>query len=74
MVNLKTTSKEASQGESEASLAYLNAIDDATSVLASHIKNQELKEAEEILSILAEQITEFKTFLLEEARDAQEQK
>lgn len=70
MKNQKTS--EASQ--SEASLAYLNAIDDSISVLTSHLKNQELKEAEEILSLLAEQTTEFRTFLLEELRNEQEQK
>ena len=58
----------------EASLAYLNAIDDSISILTSHLKNQELKEAEEILSLLAEQTTEFRTFLLEEAIDEQEAK
>lgn len=72
-MKVQETSEATSEAtQTEASLAFLNAIDDAASVLASHLKNQELKEAEEILFLLAEQITEFRTFLLEEAQDEKE--
>lgn len=50
---------------SEAALAYLNAIEDAISVLTSHIKNNELAEAEETLSFITAETTELRTLLLE---------
>ena len=51
---------------SEAALAYLNAIEDAISVLTSHIKNNELAEAEETLSLITAETTELRAFLLEQ--------
>lgn len=51
---------------SEAALAYLNAIEDAISVLTSHIKNNELTEAEETISLITADTTELRTFLLEQ--------
>lgn len=50
----------------EAALAYLNAIEDAISVLTSHIKNKELAEAEETLSLITTETTELRTLLLEQ--------
>lgn len=49
----------------EAALAYLNSIEDTISVLTSHIKNKELAEAEETLSLITEETTELRTLLLE---------
>lgn len=57
---------------SEAALAYLNAIEDAISVLTSHIKNNELAEAEETLSLITEETTELRTLLLEQAAREEE--
>lgn len=49
----------------EAALAYLNAIEDAISVLTSHIKNNELTEAAETIDIITMETTELRTFLLQ---------
>lgn len=57
---------------SEAALAYLNAIEDAIAVLASHIKNNELAEAEETLSLITEETTELRTLFLEQAESEEE--
>lgn len=50
----------------EAALAYLNAIEDAISVLTSHIKNNELAEAEEAIDLITVETTELRTLLLEQ--------
>ena len=47
----------------EAALAYLNAIEDALSVLTSHIKNNELAEAEESIDLITAETTELRTLL-----------
>ena len=47
----------------EATLAYLNAIEDAISVLTSHIKNNEIAEAEESIDLITMETTELRTFL-----------
>lgn len=57
---------------SEAALAYLNAIEDAISVLTSHIKNNELTEAEETLSLITEETTELRTLFLEQTASEEE--
>ena len=54
---------------SEAALAYLNAIEDALSVLTSHIKNNELAEAEESIDIITAETTELRTLLLEQTAE-----
>ena len=54
---------------SEAALAYLNAIEDAISVLTSHIKNNELAEAEETIDLITAETTELRTFLLEQTAE-----
>ena len=56
----------------EAALAYLNAIEDAISVLTSHIKNNELTEAEETIDIITMETTELRAFLLESIADTEE--
>lgn len=63
--DIQTTSSE-TISLSEAALAYLNSIEDSISVLTSHIKNKELTEAEETISLITEETTELRTFLLEQ--------
>lgn len=50
----------------EASLAYLNTIEDSLAVLTSHITNAELEEAQEILALISTQTTEFRSLILAE--------
>lgn len=50
----------------EAAIAYLNSIEDSLSILTSHIKNKELTEAEETISLITEDITELRTLFLEQ--------
>lgn len=57
---------------SEAALAYINAIEDAISVLTSHIKNNELAEAEETIDLITAETTELRTLLLEPTNGEEE--
>lgn len=50
----------------EVALAYLNAIEDALSVLTSHLKNNEIAEAEETIDLITAETTELRTFFLEQ--------
>lgn len=57
---------------SEAALAYINAIEDAISVLTSHIKNNELSEAEETIDLITAETTELRTLFLEPTNGEEE--
>ena len=57
---------------SEAALAYINAIEDAISVLTSHIKNNELAEAEETIDLITAETTELRTLFLEPTNGEEE--
>lgn len=72
LVNLETQDDLTEISLSEAALAYLNAIEDAISVLTSHIKNNELAEAEETLSLITTETTELRTLFLEQTASEEE--